>query len=206
MTGLRTLSAAMALGAAAVSLPAAANASYEAAFLDAFRNACMPERRSYRRTLANVRALGWHPAAKSENDELRAVVELANKAMAEDAGPDWLLEMSAYEQVVAGRLNYLVVSRIVAPRIVRLVSCGLYDFEATDAIDPQPVSDFLGIPIERTRRDKGFTAHFWGAPPSLPGTQGASLVFQTDESKHVSLTGFSGLVLKIDTSEPDPVN
>jgi hypothetical protein len=205
VTFLRSLAVALVLGSAFVS-PVRAQAPDGAEFVNAFEKACVPQRESYAGTLANVQSLGWQAVAADANDELREVIALADKAMEDGAEPDWTLDMSAFESVVEGRLYYLVVTHIVAPKIVRLVSCNLYDFDATEAIDPQTVTDLLGVPIERTIRSTGFDTFSWGASPALPGTQGASLTFLTDESKHVKLAGFTGLVLKFDTSEPEPAN
>ena len=204
---IRALPSVLAAALVAASMtPALAQVPDGPAFVHAFEKACVPQRESYAGTLANVQSLGWKAVEPDANDELSDVLALADKAMEDGAEPDWTMDMSAFESVVAGRLYYLVVTHIVAPKIVRLVSCNLYDFDATEVIDPQTVTDLLGVPIERTIRNTGFETFSWGPSPALPGTQGASLTFLTDESKHVKLTGFTGLVLKIDTSEPDPAN
>jgi hypothetical protein len=202
---LRTIAAAAVL-LPALHAPATANAPDGEAFVAAFRKACVPHRQSFEKLLVHAQSNGWRLAEVSVNAELQTVSDMADAAMSEGAKPGWTLTTLAFDGIVAGRLNYLVVSHIVAPKVARLVSCSLYDFDATEAIDPDLVTEFIGRPIAKTHKYAGLVAHSWDPPPALPGTLETNLTFVAEDSVTIKLTGFSGLVLKFDSSERDPAN
>ena len=69
------------------------------------------------------------------------------------------------------------------------------------------MSELIGNPIARTIEDKGLVQYTWGPNvEALPRTLDTNLSFIADDSPHKATTGFSGLVLKFETSEPDPAD
>ena len=169
---LRTLATAAAI-APALMTPAHAHAPDGAAFVDAFRTACVPQRSSYEATRSLVRTLGWQEMDPQAHAELRQVNAIADEAISKKTAEGWTLIRSAYDGLVRGKPHYLVLTRVEAPDIITLIGCSLYDFDATEAIDPQIVTDFIGSPIARTHTYAGLVAHSWDPPPALPGTKAA---------------------------------
>lgn len=191
------------VAALGLSGPAAAHTPDGPAFVAAFREACVPQRLSYEGTQAHARELGWRPALPAADPELNAAFTLAEAEMAKDAEPGWTYRHAAFGRMVGGKLHYLVVTRIDAPDIITLIGCYLYDFGATAAIDPGLVTQFLGTEQARYFVNDGLEAWTWGPPPALPRTLDTNMTFVAEDSPHVELTGFSGLVLKFETSEPN---
>jgi hypothetical protein len=196
------------LAAAAVLLPASfapalAHVPDGASFMAAFREACVPQRLSYEGMRELAGSLGWSPAVPGTSEELSAVFALADDAIAKQGGADWSFDRSAFDRIVAGRPHHLVVTRVHAPGVATVTSCALYDFGATDQIDPAPVADLVGAPEKRYFVNDGLHAHSWGDSPAMPGTFQTVLTFVAEDSPHVELTGFTGLVLKIDSTDPD---
>jgi hypothetical protein len=202
LTGLRLLAVTAAL------VPVLMESAYAhipngPAFVGAFEKACVPERQSYRGTVANAQSVGWREIDAGTNEELDQVNAIADAALAKDGGSSWTLERTTLGAVIAGNPHFLVVTRLEAPNIITLIGCSLYDFDATETIDPQIVSDFIGSPIEKTYKYATLVAHNWGTSPNLPGTFDTNLTFVGEESPNIEHTGFTGLVLKFDTSEGD---
>ncbi|MFZ2103674.1 MAG: hypothetical protein WAU86_24245, partial [Oricola sp.] len=183
--------------------PASAHTPDGVGFVTAFRDVCLPERLSYEGMVALAGSLGWQPVVPGSNDELQAVFELADDAIAREEGSDLKMARTALERIVGGKLHHLLLSRISAPEITPVMSCSLYDLGATEQIDPQLVADLVGAPEIRHFVNNGLDAHSWGDTPAMPGTFQTVLTFVAEDSPHTKLTGFSGLVLKIDSSEPD---
>ncbi|GAB4355404.1 MAG: hypothetical protein Kow0026_14640 [Oricola sp.] len=183
--------------------PALAHVPDGASFVAAFREACVPQRLSYDGMRELAGSLGWQPAVPGSSGELSAVFALADEALAKGAGADWSYDRSAFGRILAGKLHHLVVTRVRAPGAATVTSCALYDFGATEGIDPAHVAGLVGAPETRHFVNHGLDAHSWGASPALPGMFQTVLTFVAENSPHVDLTGFSGLVLKIDSTDPD---
>jgi len=198
----RTFAAAAALLPVSLT-PASAHAPDGAAFMAAFRAACVPQRLSYDGMRDLAGSLGWRPAVPGTSEELSAVFAIADEALAKEGGKDWSFDRSAYDRILAGKLHHLVVTRIHAPGVTTVTSCALYDLGASEAIDPAPVAALVGAPETRYFVNDGLHAHSWGEAPAMPGTFQTVLTFVAEDSPHVDLTGFSGLVLKIDSTDPD---
>ncbi|QKV19952.1 hypothetical protein [Oricola thermophila] len=198
---LRTFAVAAALMPAFLT-PALAHEPDGATFAAAFREACVPQRMSYEGILGLAGSLGWKPVVPGSSQELSAIFGLADAALAEEGDADWSFDRSAFDRIVAGKLHHLVVTRVQAPGVAPVVSCALYDLGATGGIDPAPVAGLVGAPEERYFVNSGLHAHSWGETPALPGTFQTVLTFVAEDSPHVEKTGFSGLVLKIDSTEP----
>ncbi|WP_193174466.1 hypothetical protein [Oricola nitratireducens] len=203
MHALRSVAVAAALVAASMT-PVRAHAPDGAAFVAAFRAVCLPQRLSYDGMIDLAGSLGWRTVVPGSSEELAAILKLADDAIAKNDG-DVRMARSAFERVVAGKLHHLLLSHIVAPEAPAVTSCALYDFGATEQIDAQLVTDVVGVEQKRYFVNDGFHAYSWGVTPAMPGTFQTVLTFVAEDSPHVEKTGFSGLVLKIDSTDPDAV-
>ena len=67
-----------------------------------------------------------------------------------------------------------------------------------------PVTALIGKPIAASHSDQSMVAYSWGPPCAMPMTLDTYLTWVPDGSEHAVQVGFSGLVLKFETSEPDP--
>jgi hypothetical protein len=198
--------------AACAAVPAmAAPAPYDIEFVSQFAEACVPQRLSYPGTLETARQAGWTDVERSANPELDAMM-----AISEAAALDPELQATFQYQILAKSFadteHFLVVSRSsfvidpeedpVDPWI--LIGCYIYNLDATAPIDPEPVTALIGKPISNSISDETLTAHVWGPPCPMPRTGDTYLTFVPEGSPQAEATGFSGLVLKFSTSEPDP--
>jgi hypothetical protein len=200
--------AGLALAALLIATPAmAAPGPYDVAFVEAFIDACAPQRQSYEGTQQAALASGWAPVEITANPELEQMmqVSLAGAAAAE-------FEISYLFKIFTRKIeaadHYLVVSRTSAstdasgdPTV--LVGCYLYNFDAAAPVDPDAVTAAFDSPIINQQIDMHVGAWLWGAPPSMPGTGDVYMTFLPEMSHYREETGFTGLVLKFSTSEPD---
>ena len=191
---------------------AAESADYGQAFVDAFAEACVPERLSYPGTRANAEKLGWMAAERSAHPELAAMMKVMDAgALEAEAEMQGTFAYQIYAKTVAEVPHYLIVSRstfIVGEPDDPLnpwvrIGCYLYNFDASAPIDPAPVSAFTGNPIAREVDQEGIVSYLWGPPCPMPRTGDTYMTFVADDSPHKSQTGFSGLMMKFETSEPD---
>lgn len=199
------------LAACAAGSAMAAPSAYDLAFVSEFAEACVPQRLSYPGTLENARGQGWTDVERSASPELDAML-----AISEAAALDPELQATFEYQILAKSFedteHFLVVSRSsfvidpeedpVDPWI--LIGCYIYNLDATAPIDPEPVTALIGKPISSSISDETLTAHVWGPPCPMPRTGDTYLTFVPEGSPQAEATGFSGLVLKFSTSEPDP--
>ena len=184
-------------------LPAAAN-PFSAAFVETFREACVPERLSYEGTVGHARALGWVAVEPSSHPEFAKVMEHSAKGL-EEAKADGL-ELS-FRQVslvrkVESRDLHLIVS-FTESEFLDQIGCYLYDFAATEPVPAADVSAMLGAEIAQSMETAQITSHVWGPPPSMPRTLDTYLTYIPAGSSHVEQTGFDGVVLKFSTSAPE---
>jgi len=185
-------------------LPAAAN-PFSAAFVETFREACVPERLSYEGTVGHARALGWATVEPSSHPEFAKVMEHSAKGL-EEAKADGL-ELS-FRQVslvrtVESRDLHLIVS-FTGSEYLDQIGCYLYDFAATEPVDAAAVGRMLGIAAPAQSMETAeITSHVWGPPPSMPRTLDTYLTYIPAGSPHVEQTGFDGVVLKFSTSAPE---
>lgn len=211
---IRGVALGLTMALAAVPASASESAEYGPAFIDAFAAACVPERLSYQGTVANVESLGWTRAERSAHPELAKMMAVMD-AGAEEAAEDMQasFEYGLYAKPVADMPHYLVVSR--ASFIVEelseeeepdpwiFIGCYLYNFDASAPIDPAPMTALTGNPISRESNQDGLVAYLWGPPCPMPRTGDSYLTFIAEDSPHAGQTGFSGLMVKFETSEPD---
>lgn len=183
--------------------PAIASEAWAAAFAEAFRAACVPQRLSYEGTLQQARAEGWIGFDPAEHPEFGAVMAKSAEAL-EDAGED-LPGMSyrheTFAREIDGRGLHLVVS-FMESEYLDAVGCYLYDFAAIEPIPASAVSNILGVKPGQTHRDETMVAYVWGPPPSMPRTLDTYLIFVPAGSPHAEQAGFDGQVLKFSTSAP----
>ncbi len=199
--------AAMAIAAAVAGAPGVRAEEPDAAsFFAAFAQACIPKRLSYDGTISHATSLGWRETGESDHPELEELTATADHeaAIMTRDDPDTQLQRAQFVRDVAGRPHYLIVTRVETPDIITLIGCYLYDFEATAPINPDTITSLLGRPLGRTVEDEGFLQHTWGPNyEARPRTLDTNLSFIAEGSPHVATTGFSGLVLKFETSEPE---
>lgn len=183
-----------------------ARASQEAGkvFVGAFASACIPERLSYDKTLAQAKAKGWTPVERTAHRELAAVMAKSDAGLAEAKadGIEMGFAVEFFEKTVSDRKLHLVVS-LTESDYIDEIGCYLYDFEAVEAMPFGPVSDVLGIKPANVLREDGVVGAVWGPPPSMPRTLDTYLTFVPPGSSYVEQSGFDGLVLKFSTSRPE---
>ncbi|RST88258.1 hypothetical protein EJC49_00725 [Aquibium carbonis] len=184
---------------------------YDVAFVKAFADACVPQRMSYPGTVDTARAAGWRDAERTANAELDALMA-KSEAEAEDPELQGTFEYTIFSRPVLEQDHYLVVSRasfIIGDEDDPLnpwvyIGCYLYNFDAKAPIGPGQVSALLEKPVGNRHLDDTLTSYVWGPPCPMPRTGDTYLTFVPEGSPHQAATGFSGLVLKFETSEPNP--
>lgn len=189
----------------------AAPSAYDIAFVSEFAEACVPQRLSYPGTLETARQVGWAPVERTAHPELDAMLAIS-EAAALDPELQATFQYQIFGKSFEGTEHVLVVSRSsfvvdseqdpVDPWV--LVGCYIYNLDATAPIDPEPVTALIGKPIANGISDATLTAYVWGPPCPMPRTGDTYLTFVPEGSPQAEATGFSGLVLKFSTSEPDP--
>ncbi len=180
--------------AAVFLLGAGATAAHADARLDAFRSACIPDRADYEATLLKAKEDGWVEVAAHDDPELAATLGVLRK----ENDPQGLAIVTPSRKDVAGRALYLVAASF--PQEQSLVtSCLLFDFGAHEPIDPDlvgkwlnaPPDEVLGAPVE------GSVAA-WRNAEALPDAT-VKAMFVPDGSPAISHSGFSGVLLRIDS-------
>lgn len=201
---------ALALAAALGAAPAlAAPSAYDLAFVDAFAEACVPQRLSYPGTQETALAAGWAEVQRTDHPELDAMMAISEAASKDPELFDASYEYRIFSKPIEGQTHYLLVSRASAaieeggdPWVS--IGCYLYNFEAVAPIDPEPVSALTGQPIANSQIDMHINGWIWGPPCPMPRTLDTYLTFIPEVSQYKDQTGFTGLVLKFETSEPKP--
>lgn len=204
---LAALAGLMVAGAA---MPAmAVPAQYDIAFVSAFAEACVPQRLSYDGTRETALAEGWAKVERSAHPELDAMMGKSELA-ATDPELQMTFDYSLFSKEIEGQPHYLVVSRSTA--IIgepddplnpwAYIGCYLYNLDATAPIDPEPVTALIGNPIANSINEDDIVGYLWGPPCPMPRTGDTYLTFVGEGSSQVDVGGFTGLVLKFDTSEP----
>lgn len=195
--------------------PAQAETPDSEAFVAAFGEVCIPERLSYKGTLALAEELGWQHVVPGENADYDRFIAHAEALLAEEFADDPNFSQGSdgawFTREIGGRSHLLVVSYLLT-EYLDTIGCHLYDFAATAPIDPEPVTRLLDHPVAYTT-DGGdpfyavdpelLVTTVWGPPPSLPRTLDTYLTFIPQGSDVAAQTGFSGLMLKFSTSLPD---
>ena len=189
---------------AAGAFPAVAN-PFSVAFVETFREACVPERLNYERTVGLAKTLGWVAVEPSSHPEFAKVMEHSAKRL-EEAKADGL-ELSfrhvALARKVESRDLHLIVS-FAESEFLDQIGCYLYDFAATEPVDAAAVGQMLGIAVPaQSMETEEIVSHVWGPPPKMARTLDTYLTYIPAGSPHVEKTGFDGVVLKFSTSAPE---
>lgn len=194
--------------------PARADAPDGERFVAAFGEVCIPERLSYQGTLVLAERLGWETIVPGEDATVdRFLAHARDQLEAAGQEDDFAFEarMEVFRREIDGR-RYLLAVDLVLSEYINLLGCLLYDFAATEPIDAALVTRLLDHPIAYTT-DGGdaeqavapalLIGTVWGPSPSLPRTLDTYLSFIPEGSPIAEQTGFTGLVLKFSTSQPD---
>jgi hypothetical protein len=199
----RTLAAGSIVLLAAGVSPVAAN-GFSAAFVDAFKSACIPQRLSYQGTVDHAKSNGWTAFDVASHPEFDAVMKLSSKGLeeAKAEGLEVAFQYEAFAKTVSDRPLHLIVS-LAESEYLDEIGCYLYDFEAEQAIVANDVSGALGIKPAQSMETAELSGHVWGPPPSMPRTLDTYLTYIPKGSPNVSQAGFAGVVLKFTTSAPD---
>jgi hypothetical protein len=180
-----------------------AEAAYDAAFVYTFAKACVPQRLSFEGTKEQARLEGWIAVADDAHPELAALLKIARAAAVDPKHPDWKTEFQPFSRELFGEPLYLIVTRLVAPKVINFVGCYLYDFDIDRFIDPLNVEMALRVPFGHKIEGPDLVSYVWGPSPDMPRTHDTYLTLVREGSPHVAQTGFSGLMLKFDTAEPE---
>jgi hypothetical protein len=177
-------------------------------FVDMFAAACVPQRLSYEGTKAQPTAEGWTVIAQEAHPELDALMTSAVRMIEENEEIEGSVAFELYARDVEGTPLHLVVTRSVAemkdmdPFID--IGCYLYDFAASAPPDPEPVGKWLDRPLAREQRDATISAFLWGPACPMPRTGDTYMTYIPEGSPHAETTGFTGLMMKFATAEPEP--
>jgi len=182
--------------------------AYDLAFVTEFSEACVPQRLNFEGTKQTARERGWQAVTRTAHPELDVMMGKAEEGA---KAPDLFDVSFAYEiftKPIEGGPHYLLVSRSSAAIEAggdpyTDIGCYLYNFEALAPIDPEAVSPLIGKPVAHSQVDMHINAWIWGPPCPMPRTGDTYLTFIPEVSQYKAETGFSGLVLKFSTSEPD---
>jgi hypothetical protein len=217
---MRLLALPVLLAAGSSALPAlAAPSAYDWAFVSAFEAACVPGRLSYEASLAAAAAAGWVATGADSHPELAAIMAMAEQEALDPELTDARFDHAIYAKDIEGVAHHLVVSR--ASMVIGepddplnpwvFVGCHLYNLDATQPVDPVPVTALIGNPISRTEEQEGALSHVWGPPCPMPRTGDTYLSFVAEGSPATRLVPFTGTALNFSTSElpegepvPDP--
>jgi hypothetical protein len=196
------------LCAGAAGTPALAQTpTYDQAFVDAFAAACVPGRLSYEGTAKTALAAGWTEVGRDANPELDTMMGISEEAAA-DPETKGTFAYRLFSKPIKDVPHYLVVSRATFEMVGEdkpwaFIGCYLYNFDAAAIIDPAPVTALIGNPVAHSNMDMHISGYVWGPPPAMPRTGDTYLTFIPEVSQYKDQAGFSGLVLKFSTSEPD---
>jgi hypothetical protein len=169
----------------------------------AFRDTCLPARRDFDAMKAHVAAAGWSAATAADNPELAAILKRAEAAELPEKAA---LAMGVFRKSIDGSTFYLVATD-VRSELIHLVSCYLYDFDATAPVDPLTMTLLLDKPPYQVIDQPGTMAgQLWKTPESLPGAIDAYSGFVPEGSEVAEQVGFTGQALRITSAakeEPD---
>lgn len=184
-------------------------------FVAIFGEVCIPERLNYKGTVVLAENLGWQPVITGENADYDRFITHAADLLAEEIAedPDFIegTDSAWFTRETGGRSHLLAVSYLLT-EYLDTVGCHLYDFAATEPIDPEPLTRLLGQPIAYTTDGSDpfyavdpaeLVSTVWGPPPGLPRTLDTYSTFIPEGSLYAARVGFTGAVLKFSTSLPD---
>ena len=177
-------------------------------FVDTFAATCVPQRLSFEGTKAQAAAEGWTVVPQTDHPQLDFLLQTSVRTVEEDTEIEGEIAFETYRREVDGTTLHLVVTRSVAamegmdPFID--IGCYLYDFAADEPPDPAPVGKWLDRPIARAETNDTIHAYLWGPACPMPRTGDTYMTYVPASSPLAARHGFSGLMMKFSTSEPDP--
>jgi hypothetical protein len=189
--------------------PAAAVSAYDLAFVTEFSEACVPQRMSFEGTARTARDRGWQKVERTAHPELDVMMGKSEAGANDPELFDVSFVYEIFSKPIEDVPHYLLVSRSSAAIEAggdpyTEIGCYLYNFEAEAPIDPEPVTALVGNEIAHSQVDMHINSWLWGPPCLMPRTGDTYLTFIPEVSQFKDETGFSGMVLKFSTSEPDP--
>lgn len=193
-----TVLAALPCGVASAAVP-------PATFLDAFVAACLDGYRDPEARGAAIAAAGWRPVADDADLMLAAVMEASRGALADAQAEETASgAVSAFGMALDGADAYLVATELDMTTgsewDIDLLGCYLYDFAASEPLDPNRITARFDEPPAETEGQAGvIVAHVWNIE-KLDGVWDLRSTFIPEDSPARNLTGFSGRVLSVTTT------
>jgi hypothetical protein len=188
--------------AAFLLLPAMASAAplEPKAFLGAFAEACIDGYGDPAARSAAIADAGWRPVADDANPVLRRMLGIARASLAAtsaDQGYTGSAAVFGRDDPAAG--PYLVTTELHMPDDgegpLDVLGCYLYDFEATEPLDPAPITArFDEAPASVEDQAGVIVSEAWDIE-SLDGVWELRSTFIPEGSPGVDVTGFAGRVL-----------
>lgn len=173
-----------------------------AALLTAFQESCVPGARYYDKTTETIQATGWTKAEETANPELESMMKTVREQMQPEEGME-LSGLDLYQKEVGGRPVYGLVIEITAGEF-KLVSCYVYDFDATEDVSENALNDWLGMPATEVTDQPGLiTSRGWQNAPNLQSVE-VRTNFIPEGSPGQGMTGFSGIGLSVTGFTPGP--
>jgi hypothetical protein len=200
---IKRLAAATAIvGLLSVSAMAAEPKPLDAAFVASFAATCIPEHLSYEGTRAAAVADGWAEIPEDAHPDLAEMMRRLHEVAASPAYATFTWDFSTYSKLILERPYYLIVQEFVGPEPMHQVGCMIYDFAATEIVDPELFAKLFDAPILYTSDKDGMLHYTFGAAPALPGARPAMLALVRPGSKHAQPTGFAGMNLQFSSDVP----
>lgn len=190
--------------------------------LDAFREACIPHRRDIVRAAKALAGDGWARVNDDDHPELAASLGKV-KAEAVDPELNMAFDYSVWAREIEGRRLHVVLTRVDAVLreadldedgdgeiqpwerrdVLTFLGCGLWDFEATEAIHPGLMTAWTGgLAVQTIDQPGVLTGGTWNVNAMLPGTGEVHLGFIPAGSPMIDRAGFSGVSINM-TSAPE---
>lgn len=181
----------------------AAAADTSDAFVSAFNDVCVGERKSFVGAVARAKKNGWSVVSPLSHAQLAGVMQKSADGMAQGKAEGYVSQFAheTLSKIVSGRPVYLVVS-LTQSDIFDQIGCYLYDFDATAPIDRGAVTRLLKIEPANVIEDATIVSAVWGPPPKATGRLDTYLTYIPAGSPHAAKTGFTGVVLKTTSAAP----
>lgn len=173
-------------------------------FVDIFAEVCVPARLSHAGTKTHATETGWAAVQTDAHPELKTVIEASDRELNAAREPGWDFRRSAFRKTVEGQTYFLVTTYVHAPDVITLGGCYLYDFDATGPAEFPAVTRLLGVDVGRTSPANGAMMHVWGPSKKHPRTLDTYYYEVPEGSNLAKQAGFSGHMLKFETSLEKP--
>ncbi len=190
--------------------------------LEAFKAACVPHRDDMAAAEVLLEREGWARVADDDHPELAVTMAKAREGMA-DPELNATHTISVWGRSFGDRRFYVMVSRLDAmigetkdddgDGVIQdweratpfsQISCGLWDFDATEAVHPGAVVVWTGSLAVQTIEHEGLSGGTWNVYDMMPGTGEVHVGFIAPGSPSEAL-GFSGASITM-SSAPKEVH